>query len=126
MEQKACQGAMPLPVGAYNLRGNNSAVFHFVYFKLAGMAKVLEYLAVFIGNCNLHNMFSFYRFQEMVQAALRAGAELVAAASNGEGEPFHQKTCQFSARLGVQRLDGGAPSAHLGCRFLLRKPLVIQ
>ena len=40
--KKSCKGAVSLPVGVYNFRRYYVSVFHFIYFKLTGMSKMLN------------------------------------------------------------------------------------
>ena len=54
LEQEADQCAVALPVGENDLTAEDAAVFDFIEFELCRMAEVLEYLAVFIRNCDFH------------------------------------------------------------------------
>ena len=53
--QKASQGAMAAAVGVHHLGGNHFARLCGIDFKLGGVTKVLEHIAIFVGNCNFHN-----------------------------------------------------------------------
>ena len=55
--QKPSQGAVPAAHGIGNFRLYNGAVLHLINLKLLGMAKMLENLTVFIGDCNFHLLF---------------------------------------------------------------------
>ena len=57
--QKTRQGAVAAAIGIYNPGGHNCTVFHFVKLELLCVAKVAEYVPVFIGDCDFHGKTSF-------------------------------------------------------------------
>lgn len=59
LDEEADQCTMALAVGGNDLAVQDGAVFGFVNFELGRAAKVLEYLTVFVGNCDFHNGCSF-------------------------------------------------------------------
>lgn len=58
--QNTCQSTMTLAVGIHNLGRNNFAVLHIINLKLLSMSEMLKNLAVFIGYCNSHDIFSLF------------------------------------------------------------------
>lgn len=59
VSQKSCQCAVPLSHGIHHKFLDDGVVFDVVYLELRGVAEMLEDHAVFIGDCNSHNSFSF-------------------------------------------------------------------
>ena len=59
LHQKACKGSVSLPVGGDDFGILQQAIFGGVDFELFRAAEVLEYLTVFIRNCDLHTKNSF-------------------------------------------------------------------
>lgn len=58
--QNASQCAMPLTAGTYYLRGDDPAILNLIHLEFAGMAKMLEDLAVIVSNCDFHMDTPFY------------------------------------------------------------------
>ena len=54
LNQKADQCAMTLTIGGNHLIAQNPTVFCIVDFELRGVPKVLEYLTIFVRNCDFH------------------------------------------------------------------------
>ncbi len=59
LHQKTGEGAMALPVGGNDSGVLKQAVFNGVDLELFGAAEVLEYLTIFIRDCDLHKWVSF-------------------------------------------------------------------
>ena len=59
ISEEACERAMALPVGIHNLLIDHLTIFNIINFKLGGVAKMLKYISVFIGNCDSHLIGSF-------------------------------------------------------------------
>ena len=57
--QKASQGPVSAAIGIHHLGGGYGAVLHIIELELCRVAKVLEHLAVFIGDCDFHEDASF-------------------------------------------------------------------
>jgi hypothetical protein len=57
--QHTGQSTVAAAAGIHHRGGNDLSVLNIINFKLPGMAEMLENFAVFIGNCNSHNGFSF-------------------------------------------------------------------
>ena len=55
LDEEAYQSTMALAVGGNDLGAQELAVFGLVELELGRAAKVMEDLAVFIGNCDFHN-----------------------------------------------------------------------
>ena len=62
LAEETGQSAVAAAVGGDNTQLRDLTVFHVIELKSFGVAKVLENLAVFIGNCNSHNSISFRFF----------------------------------------------------------------
>ena len=62
LHQEACQCAVTTAIGVNDFRMSDFTVRSFIKLELFGMAEMLKDLAVFIGNCNFHNGFSFAIF----------------------------------------------------------------
>ena len=58
--QQTCQCAVTAAVGIYHLGRYNLSVSNVINFKAGCVAKVLEHISIFIGNCNFHKNISFY------------------------------------------------------------------
>ena len=59
ISKEACERTMALPVGIHNLLIDHLTIFNIINFKLGGVAKMLKYISVFIGNCDSHLIGSF-------------------------------------------------------------------
>ena len=57
--QQTCQSAMAAAVGIHYLRGKNLALFGFVNFERGGVTEMLEHIACFVSDCDLHIKDSF-------------------------------------------------------------------
>ena len=55
LPQEPGQRPMAAPRGIHHLRGDDRTVLNLVQLKLLGMAKMLENLSIFIGNCKFHD-----------------------------------------------------------------------
>ena len=52
--QKASQRAVALAVGVHHLAAGNLLALRLLQLELLGVAEMLEYIAVFVSNCDLH------------------------------------------------------------------------
>ena len=69
--QQTCQCAVTAAVGVNNFGRKNLFALYFVELELLGVAKMLEYAAVFIGYCNFHGSISLKYYSLFMPAALR-------------------------------------------------------
>ena len=58
LPQEARQGPVAAAVGVHHPAGDHRAVFHVVELELLRVAEVLEYLTVFISDCDFHDKCS--------------------------------------------------------------------
>ena len=85
--EKACQRAVALPVGIHNLLLDDLPVFNIIQLKLGGVAEVLKYIAVFIGNCDSHLIGSFPLHRLLWGCAARFFASFLAAGNAAVTKP---------------------------------------
>lgn len=128
------QSAVTAAVGVHDLGGQNLPILDIVDLKLLRVTKMLENLAVFVGNCDSHNMFSFRFFvlgvNELLETAAAVGLISLTQAEisppNFQRPSIHQGQRQLLAGGGVELLDRGPGHVHESGTALLGKPLLVN
>ena len=68
ISKEACERTMALPVGIHNLLIDHLTIFNIINLKLGGVAKMLKYISVFIGNIDSQMIDSFL-LQRLIQGS---------------------------------------------------------
>ncbi len=134
--QDLSQSAVTAAICADNLRRNDLAVFHIINLKGFGMAEMLEDIAVFISDCDSHNIISFKKIVVFCKLLPNAGfiaAGTVLRITYTEGASFDSQRAALNQNLGqlqsgvfIYFLCGGSGNLHPFTALFLRKSQVIN
>jgi len=138
LHQEARQRAVAAAIGIDHFGGDDPVAVDLIDLELLGVAKVLEDLAVCIGNCNFHVCFSFVLLHIRMgifcfcPAALFAArlllpaANTVAAAGDDELSAIYKARGDLAPGALIDLLHGGAGNVHLRGALLVRALLEID
>ena len=135
--KEACERTMALPVGIHNLLIDHLTIFNIINFKLGGVAKMLKYISVFIGNCDSHLIGSFllHRLLQGCAACFCASflatgnaavAKPVMTACNSKRLSINNAVCDFRPCGFVYFGHGSSGDVHLLTALLMGKLLQIN
>ena len=120
--QESCKCSVAAAVGRYDLFVYDPALRNVVQLKLLGMAKVLEDLSVFIGDCDSHTVVSFLH-NGLLQFNRFKGAS---AACDQQPLPADEGVRHLPPGAVVDGRDGGPGDVHPGGAGFLREAFIIQ
>lgn len=134
--QNAGKRAVAAPVCIYDMGSRDLSVQYVVHLELLRVTEMLEDFSVFIGDCDPHDIFSFWFFVLLAIRLLETtaactavpvpAAETVVSAFNPQRPPFHQRDGEFFPGGGIHLLNRRAGNVHERAAFLLRQSLPVD